>query len=614
MCGLIISISLVGASLAAKPISAAASGAGTSGTGTWSAPRLIDRNELLASVSCPSASFCVAVDGSGGNAITYNGKSWSAPKRIDTGTGQAVMSVSCPTASFCVAVDNLGRAITYNGKSWSAPKDIDTVQFPELLSVSCPTASFCVAIDGEENAITYNGKSWSAPKPIGGTKWSWSFSVSCPTASFCVAVDNGGRAITYNGTSWSAPKRIDPTISFHYEMLNSVSCPTASFCVAVDEAGDAITYNGKRWSAPKLIDSYESAYGAFSPSWVSCPTASFCVAVDYSGRAITYNGKRWSAPKRIDSSREVGGTLVSVSCPSPMFCTAAQYPGYALTYMAPYAVWSNILYAGYVQCGGSTILPAVYLPYCPDSGKYTAIEATITVPAFTKSLLGTIFCPGSTRFSKPPCSTSSAWVGIGGVPGDAHDLVQAGFFENLTSTGLVSTTPSYDAFYETLPNGPTHVVGKIVPGDQIQIIVEEVKGIPGGSLPASGTWHVSMKNLTTGEVFFIKNFYDIPNFTYGHSVNNAADVVLEDTNNGRPLSQTKAFQFRDVRFATSSPSTDPVWHPFFNIPAGAILYNMNMCNAPPGTVWPPAWAAASNPDSSHLGFSVSDTANGTCPS
>ena len=36
----------------------------------------------LSSVSCPSASFCVAVD-AGGNALTFNGSSWSAPAKID---------------------------------------------------------------------------------------------------------------------------------------------------------------------------------------------------------------------------------------------------------------------------------------------------------------------------------------------------------------------------------------------------------------------------------------------------------------------------------------------------------------------------------------------------
>ena len=34
-------------------------------------------------------------------------------------------SVSCPTASFCAAVDGSGNALTYNGSSWSSPDSID---------------------------------------------------------------------------------------------------------------------------------------------------------------------------------------------------------------------------------------------------------------------------------------------------------------------------------------------------------------------------------------------------------------------------------------------------------------------------------------------------------
>lgn len=66
----------------------------------------------LASVSCPSASFCVAVDW-GGRALTYDGSSWSVPLTIDP--GHALSSVSCPSELFCAAVDYRGNVLTYRG-------------------------------------------------------------------------------------------------------------------------------------------------------------------------------------------------------------------------------------------------------------------------------------------------------------------------------------------------------------------------------------------------------------------------------------------------------------------------------------------------------------------
>ena len=94
------------------------------GEGTWSSRQMIDQGAggfavVLTSVSCPSASFCVAVDNAG-NALTYNGSSWSSPSNIDGSS--SINSVSCPSASFCIAVDNAGNALTYNGSSWSSPR------------------------------------------------------------------------------------------------------------------------------------------------------------------------------------------------------------------------------------------------------------------------------------------------------------------------------------------------------------------------------------------------------------------------------------------------------------------------------------------------------------
>ncbi len=80
----------------------------TATTMTWSVPRSIDPNGNFASVSCPSSSFCVAVDSSG-DVSTYNGVSWSSPKVIDP--SGVLVSVSCPTVRFCVAVDYAGKVV-----------------------------------------------------------------------------------------------------------------------------------------------------------------------------------------------------------------------------------------------------------------------------------------------------------------------------------------------------------------------------------------------------------------------------------------------------------------------------------------------------------------------
>jgi hypothetical protein len=62
-------------------------------------------------------------------------------------------SVSCASASLCVAVDGTGNALTYNGTSWSQPQSIDPNGSLGLSSVSCASSTFCVAVDGNGNAL-----------------------------------------------------------------------------------------------------------------------------------------------------------------------------------------------------------------------------------------------------------------------------------------------------------------------------------------------------------------------------------------------------------------------------------------------------------------------------
>jgi hypothetical protein len=84
---------------------------------TWSAPDSIDQSNNqssqsgfgLPSMSCFSNTFCATVDGNG-NAFTFDGTAWSSPQSVDS--GNQLNSISCPSATWCMAVNSLGDAIT----------------------------------------------------------------------------------------------------------------------------------------------------------------------------------------------------------------------------------------------------------------------------------------------------------------------------------------------------------------------------------------------------------------------------------------------------------------------------------------------------------------------
>jgi hypothetical protein len=104
--------------------------------------------------------------------------------------------VSCPSASFCLAVDINGYFVTYEGSSWSSPAGLVITQ---LSSVSCPSASFCAAVNnGFGWAPTYDGSTWG-PNPMKSLKVGAGLrSVSCSSSVFCATVDDAGEAFIYS--------------------------------------------------------------------------------------------------------------------------------------------------------------------------------------------------------------------------------------------------------------------------------------------------------------------------------------------------------------------------------------------------------------------------------
>jgi hypothetical protein len=277
---------------------------------SWGAPASFDSGGKVTSVSCPSASYCVAVGGNG-TIMSYNGVAWSTALTSD----DDLTSVSCTSDSYCAAVgyNSAGNIFSYHGGSWSAPQPLDTDH--KLHSISCATTTFC-EVGAAVNVFTVDGTS-EAGDTIdagnNGTEAGYGLpSMSCTSATFCATIDGLGNAFILNGSVWSTPESIDSTVQ-----LDSVSCVSVGFCVAVDSKGNAFTYNGAGWSAPQDIDANTALES------VSCPSTGFCVAIDANGDALTFNGTAWSAPSSIDP----GQRLAAVSCPTTSYCMAVDAHG-----------------------------------------------------------------------------------------------------------------------------------------------------------------------------------------------------------------------------------------------------------------------------------------------
>jgi serine/threonine protein kinase len=280
---------------------------------SWSGGQRIDTADGLTSVSCASSDFCAAAD-SGGNAFTYSGGSWSAPRHLGS---SALSWMSCPTAGFCVATSNSSVLYTYSGGKWSPPTELfgDNGKPAHLTSVSCATAAFCMAT-GNMHAYKYSGGTWGRGALVESSNKLTA--ISCASAQFCAVVDSAGNAYTYSGSSWSAPRRLASTA------MTGVSCPTASFCMTASTT-TPYAYSDGSWSPSGPLVTADG--GPVHLTSVSCASASSCEATG-NADGYAYSGGSWARGIVVHHSNK----LTSVSCPSAGFCVAADSGGNVYTY------------------------------------------------------------------------------------------------------------------------------------------------------------------------------------------------------------------------------------------------------------------------------------------
>ena len=165
----------------------------------------------LESVSCSSASFCMAVGehafGGSAEALIFNGSTWSTPSEIPIRPEHVqsyVGSVSCVSASFCAATSRAGggEAGVYENGAWQPWQDLE--MNGELSSVSCPTVSLCVVVSDAGQVFTY---STPLSSPLPGT------SNSSPLPSTSTPSGNG---LTTPGES----TLVNPPTKLHTPLVN----------------------------------------------------------------------------------------------------------------------------------------------------------------------------------------------------------------------------------------------------------------------------------------------------------------------------------------------------------------------------------------------------------
>jgi hypothetical protein len=336
------------------------SSAGQPGT-----PTFVAGAAYLYAVSCPSASFCLAVgqnaDGQGVSVTIASGGGGSTTPSTTTTVAPSTVSlnaISCPSASLCWAVGTssssgnpsvLDQWSSSAGQWASSPDQVDSSD--TLYAVSCPSASLCWAVgtdtsqsSGEGVAIEWTGQ-WGTPTAVAGT--GGLYGVSCPSTMLCWAagyadIDRYEEAAT---VPWDPAVQAGwgdaQDLPFYY--LTGVDCPATNACLAVGQEYTGSGYYGvsAQWlsspgwgdeslipPAPSSSSSSSSSDYSYTLNGVSCPDAQSCMAVgvDYStegggsyGASSQWNpAGGWSAAEALPSTSE----LDAVACPSSSLCVA----------------------------------------------------------------------------------------------------------------------------------------------------------------------------------------------------------------------------------------------------------------------------------------------------
>jgi len=329
--------------------------------------------DSLFSVSCPTASFCVAAGNRGtivtsanpaGDAGAWRSETVAPGSYVGTTTGEAdrtspgtFESVSCPTTEMCAAVTFAGdfyvSGSPAGGASTWRATDLDGGGGDtNLKGVSCPTPAFCVAVaaggpgtGGGEFTAIHNPLAASAS--LLQTQLDASLdlqAVSCAGPAFCVAVASRGRIVASTDPGSADPTWREIGAPGGPGDLEAVDCPAGGFCLAGNARGNVLSSSDVTSLRPSWR---EVNTGPSVPiTAISCPTVARCAAVDNNGDVATSSDPTgppgsWSATNLIPflpsgSQGQPFNALFGVSCPSVNFCAAVGSRGTVFTSANPF--------------------------------------------------------------------------------------------------------------------------------------------------------------------------------------------------------------------------------------------------------------------------------------
>jgi hypothetical protein len=300
----------------------------------WTAtptPTVANARNDLKSVSCPSATRCVAVGSSyASGSYTmliehWNGTSWTIVSSPGGPSGSSQLNdVSCVAAAnasgmSCMAVgfdDSNALAERWDGTSWATvPMDVPPHANTDATRVSCGSATSCWALGLSGLIQQWDGISWSAQSiPTGLTNVVFN-AIACVTATDCQAVGSSGTGnqqkgliAKLTGGTWSVIYNSLPPNEFF-----DISCSDVNACIAVG------SFATKRWDG---VTWSTVVTNGNAPARMSCRSANSCEGVAAATR-FHWNGTKWTVwAYGTGSSTVKSAEYEGISCAAVTMCIA----------------------------------------------------------------------------------------------------------------------------------------------------------------------------------------------------------------------------------------------------------------------------------------------------
>jgi hypothetical protein len=465
----------------------------------WSVAHKLRSEQSLASVSCASATRCMAV-GESFNESTdvnfaerYDGRRWARqPIPTPGGEEDSLTGVSCVSARFCLATgatiddsygDTLSVTERWNGSRWSIQNPANSIESQTLNDLSCAAANACVAVGtfttdlGADQPLVqrWNGHRWAVQftaRPRGARGGTFA-AVSCSSRRVCDAVgslqtqQHGSHPLAeqLKGSRWRARRTVG-FVGGASGALNGVSCTAAGTCSAVgdyiNDTGTQETLAERETGGDWVVQPTPTRPGGTTStlSAVSCATGSACAAVgEYCNSphcsevdadvplAETWDGSKWAIVPVPDPPGTSNSQLDAVSCATPTSCIAV----------------------GYQQAEGGTVL---FTPLIEAwNGSSWAIEHAPTPPGSADA-----------RLAGVSCSSPAACTAVGSFSDMSSNLTEP-FVEVWDGSSWALQTPSAGG-----TGGRLNGVACVAPGSCVAVGSAYVGGRALIETSAGSTW------------------------------------------------------------------------------------------------------------------------------